>query len=261
MNLQEFKTWVRRQLGEDEGCPSVKVELSDKQIEQALNNAKEWFEAFVGLYKEASFALVSGKSEYDLSGVSPTVGNVVKAWFPLPANRIDFNGLYSGFLDIDGIPYGCGGTMASGAWGDNSFPQTTVVQAIQTMGANERLFSSDLDWEFYLDSTVEPHIRVMRVMPPPVDALGNCIYLYSIDPSAIKLEWYTAKHLYWLKQWALADAKYILGRKRGKFKSLPTAGGERSLDGEDLISESKEEKERLEEKILDVQGPVLPMIY
>lgn len=261
MNLQEFKVWVRRQLGEDEGCPSVKVELSEKQIEQCLNNAKEWFSAFVGLHREAQFTLIEGQSEYDLSAVTPRVGGVVKAWFPMPASRIDFHGLYPGFLDINGLPYGCGGVMASGAYGDNSYPQTTVTQAIQTMGANERLFSSDLDWEFYRDTTVEPNIRIMRVMPPPADAIGNCVYLYSVEAKDIKMEWYDAKHTYFLKQWALADAKYTLGRKRGKFQTLPTAGGERSMDGESLLQESRDDKQMLEDKILDIQGPVLPMIY
>jgi len=261
MNLQEFKIWVKRQLGKDDECPSVEVELSDSQVEQALNNAKEWYTAFVGLCKESYFTLSAGQSEYDLSAVTPRVGNVVKAWFPMPSNRIDFHGLYSGFLDMSGIPLGFGGVMSSGSWGSNSYPQATVVQAMQTMSSNERLFSSDLHWEFYRDTTTNPNTRMMRVMPPPVDSIGNCVYLYSIDPLDIELDWYDAKNLYFLKQWALADAKYMLGRKRGKFKSLPTAGGERTMDGDDLLAESKEEKRDLEDKILDIQGPVLPMLY
>lgn len=264
MKVQEFKVWVRRQLGEDDGCPSVKVELSEKQIEQALKNAIEWFNAFFPLYREGGFTLIAGQNEYDLSGVEPGVEDIVTAWFPLPASRIDFNVLYPGFLDINGFPCGMGGPMATGSagtWGAG-YPHTTVVQTLQTIQTSEKFLSSDLDWEFYRDTTTEPVTRIMRVMPAPATEVGQCVYRYSINPEDIKLEWYDAKRLYFLKQWALADAKYILGRKRGKYPGgLPTAGGERQLDGEQLLSESKDEKEMLEQKILDIQGPVLPMVY
>jgi hypothetical protein len=261
VRLQEFKTWVKRELGEDEGCPSVKVELSDKQIEQALNNAKEWFCAFVGIYKEASLNLVYGQNEYDLSSVTPRIGEVVQAIFPLPASRIDFNTLYPGFLDVNGIPYGMSGVAASGVWGDNSYPQTTVVQTMQTLSSNEKIFSSDLDWEYYDDPTVEPNVRILRVMPAPTQDTGTCIYRYSVLPEDIKIEWFNKKYQYFLKQWALADAKYKLGRKRAKFSSYSTAGGEKQLDGESLIAESREDKQILEDKILDVQGPPMPLLY
>lgn len=260
MKLQEFKVWVKRQLGEDEGCPSVKVELSDKQLEQALANAFEWFAAHIGIYREGSVTLITGQSEYDLSSITPRVYDVIGAWFPTSANFMNFHELYPGFLDLSGIPLGPE-PIASGAWGDNSYPQTTIVQTLQTQGSMQRLLSSDLDWEFYRDPTAEPPVPTLRVMPVPSTEVGPCIFQYSVDPEDIKLEWFGRRNLYYLKQWALADAKYILGRKRGKFKSLPTAGGDRQLDGDDLIAESKEEKRELEEKIMDMDGPPLPMIY
>ena len=261
MKLQEYKVWARRQLGEDEGCPSVKVELSEKQLEQSLLNAFEWFSAHVGIYREGSIALVQGKSEYDLSGVSPTVYDVVNAWFPMSSNFMDFHALYPGFLDLSGIPLGCTDPVAAGAWGDNSYPQTTIIQTLQSQGSMQRLLSSDLDWEFYRDPTTDPVIPVLRVMPSPTMEVGNCIFQYSIDPEEIKLEWFGNRYLYYIKQWALADAKYILGRKRAKYKSLPTAGGERSMDGDDLIAESKEDKRELEEKITMMDSPPLPLVY
>jgi len=39
---------------------------------------------------------------------------------------------------------------------------------------------------------------------------------------------------------------------------LPAAGGDRRLDGADLISEAREDKERLEQKVLSYAGPILP---
>jgi hypothetical protein len=261
MRIQEFKIWVKRQLGEDEGCPSVKVELSDKQIEQALQNAFEWFSSHVGFYREASVSLIAGQGEYDLSSISPSVHDVVNAWFPVSISSLDFSVLYPGFLDISGIPLGYADGFSSGMWGDNSYPQTTIVQALQSQGAMEKWLSADLDWEFYRDATQEPVVRIFRVMPVPQYTTGTCIIQYSIDPDEVKLEWFGKKYLYYIKQWALADAKYMLGRKRGKFSSLPTAGGERQLDGNDLINEARDDKRELEEKIMDMDGPAMPLVY
>ena len=53
----------------------------------------------------------------------------------------------------------------------------------------------------------------------------------------------------WLKRYALAIAKETLGLIRRKYSSIPTAGGERQLDGADLVRESQEEREKLDQEI------------
>jgi len=254
MRLQEFKRWIRRKLGDDGQC-TVKVELTEQQIEQALEDAKDWFNVFVGIYRESSLNIAEGTVEYDLSAVIPAIDTVSKVWFPRRGTEIDFSVLYPGFLDVEGIPYGVG-TL----WGEG-YPQTSITQTLQTLESMSKLLSSDLDWEFYKDTMVDPATKTLRIMPSPKQG-GVVYYFYRVDPSAIKLENYDPKHLWFIREWALAEAKYTLGRIRGKYSGgLPAAGGDRSLDGEALITESREDKERIEEKILDMQGPVMPMIY
>ena len=51
----------------------------------------------------------------------------------------------------------------------------------------------------------------------------------------------------WVKQYALATCKEILGRIRSKFGSLPIPDAEVSLDGEALVSEALDEKDKLKE--------------
>jgi len=253
MKIQEFRVWARRKLGQDDDC-GVKVELTDRQLSQCMDDAKEWYNAFVGLHKEATLTLIADQTEYDLSAVTPGIDKVVKVWFPSRVAGIDFGVLYPGFLDIQGIPYG-GGMM----WG-SQYPQTTIVQTLQTLESDARYLSAECDWEFYYDNLAEPDIRLLRVMPPPREA-GTAVYLYRVDPKDIKLEHYDPRHLWLIREWALAEAKYTLGRIRGKYTSgLPSAGGDRTLDGEALIQESRDDKEKLEEKILDFQGPVLPLV-
>jgi len=51
----------------------------------------------------------------------------------------------------------------------------------------------------------------------------------------------------WVKQYALATTKEILGRIRSKFSALPIPDAEVVLDGESLLSEGQEEKRELKE--------------
>ena len=254
MRISEFRKWARRKLGDDGEC-TVKVELTDAQLDQALEDAKDWFNAFHGLHKEAVLAYSNGAVEYDLSAVTPRIDEVVNVWFAQTIELIDFRGLYPGFLDVNGFPYGMMG------FGNGSSMQGTIVQTLQTIESSQRILSADPDWEFYRDDIDEnTPIRTLRLMPPP-DSPGNAIYLYRVDPRDIKLRMYKQRDLFMIRDWALAEAKYMLGRIRGKYTGgLPGAGGDRTLDGEALVQESREDKERLEQKIIDYDGPVLPVI-
>jgi len=49
----------------------------------------------------------------------------------------------------------------------------------------------------------------------------------------------------WIRKYALASSKEILGRVRGKFASIPIPNAETSLDGDTLVSEAQTEKEAL----------------
>lgn len=49
----------------------------------------------------------------------------------------------------------------------------------------------------------------------------------------------------WIYQWTLALSKELLGLIRSKFKSFPIPSGDLELNGEDLISQAREDKDRL----------------
>ena len=49
----------------------------------------------------------------------------------------------------------------------------------------------------------------------------------------------------WVRQYTLALAKELLGMIRSKFNSVPIPGGDLQLDGSDLKSSAKEEKDKL----------------
>jgi hypothetical protein len=56
------------------------------------------------------------------------------------------------------------------------------------------------------------------------------------------------EHL-WVREYAIAEAKIILGRAYRKFQALSTPTGETSLDGNELVQEGKDEQTTLLENI------------
>jgi len=57
------------------------------------------------------------------------------------------------------------------------------------------------------------------------------------------------RDVFWIREWARAECKGILGRALRKFSSLSTPTGETSLDGEAMVAEAQEEKAALLEDI------------
>lgn len=55
----------------------------------------------------------------------------------------------------------------------------------------------------------------------------------------------------WVRQYMLALCKEILGRVRGKFKTVPIPGNDLTLDGDSLIQEGRDEQEKLKSTFLE----------
>ena len=60
----------------------------------------------------------------------------------------------------------------------------------------------------------------------------------------------------WIKKYALARAKMMLGTVRSKFSGINAAGMNIAADGEALKSEAKEEIDKLEERLWGMQRPM-----
>lgn len=56
----------------------------------------------------------------------------------------------------------------------------------------------------------------------------------------------------WVRQYALALSKELLGQIRSKFSSVPLPEGDLNLNGSDLISQAREDQNRLTDKMLEL---------
>jgi len=96
--------------------------------------------------------------------------------------------------------------------------------------------------------------KYLQLYPGPTETPTPVIIEYrALDSNTIH-------HAYrnWIQRYATASAKGILGRIRGKYKTLPGPGGGAQMDGGVLVQESAEEKKQLmEELMLEIQeGPM-----
>lgn len=96
------------------------------------------------------------------------------------------------------------------------------------------------------------------------DIVNGQIYLYPGDATIEEIgivykaeasdEGYEGTN--WVKDWATAKAKHMLGTARSKMSGFTTAGGNISADGETMRSEGKEEMAALAESLNLLQKPM-----
>jgi hypothetical protein len=123
-----------------------------------------------------------------------------------------------------------------------------------------------LDPDYYIDED----IQIDEASDDATAVKPRCIYFYNPTGLSYKCSWVeigdrplekvTTRDEDWVLSYSLAHAKEILGRKRGKFGTLPVAGQPLELDGPALLQEAREEKaelnEDLRQRFIGVNYPV-----
>ena len=94
--------------------------------------------------------------------------------------------------------------------------------------------------------------KYLLLSPTPVTTPQQAI----IEYRALNSDSIHPAYRNWMQKWTLAAAKGVLGQIRGKYVVLPSPGGGAQLNGEALLSQSREEKQLLmEELIFEIEGP------
>lgn len=108
----------------------------------------------------------------------------------------------------------------------------------------------DHDMKIWIDYYVESDKDITNF-------LSGSRYQYVSDPSDVPYEFCQYCKInqpgkQWIKKYFLALCKETLGRILQKYSTVPIPGGEVTLDGAELRSEAKEEKDALLEKLRDM---------
>ena len=93
--------------------------------------------------------------------------------------------------------------------------------------------------------------KYLNIAPPPSFAEEVLVEFKAIDSNSL--------HPYfvnWIQRFSLAICKVILGQIRGKYQTLPSPGGGAQLNGESLIQQGTQEQEQLVEQLMsEIEEP------
>jgi hypothetical protein len=253
---------IKRRLG----YPMIKVELHPKQIEDAIDYARDKFIKWaVGQATQETFLTVllsAGQNFYDLPvGVTEVVSynDEGSAWGINTLFTID-NFLYNRGM-LNPIFWGTG----------NQYNLVSYHIALDFLNTIDKYTPSVYNWKYHrYENQLEIHpappsgsdFDVMDQNGNPVsfDSPGYILlrtYMleasqyYNTDKGWTPLDSY--ENFYtsdWIFDYALAECKIILGRIRTKFAQFASIGNTGiALDGDALISEGIEEKTQLKETL------------
>ena len=251
---------IRRRLGH----PLIKVELDNTQIFDAIDYARDKFIKWaVGQSRIETFftmALSATQTVYQLpTGVTEVVdytdsggsaGGGINTLFTLD-NYLYNNGMYEALYRTN---------MSGGGY--------TIISyhiARDFLETVNRYTPTKYNWKYHRFS------NELEIQPAPptgnaltiiqdgneftIDSPGYALLkVYMMEGSTHNENWSSSDQNFYTSDWifdyALAECKIMLGRIRSKFANFASVGNTGILmDGDTLLSEGKEEKEKLEETL------------
>lgn len=241
--------WMQRQLG----CGRVFVELTEDQLGDCFYNAVRWYIARKGIKRLAVCNLAPGIVEYLMPG---DTDEVIHVWFP--GVQIDVIAAVNpyAFVDIDQLPVMY--QSITGIPGGQFYG--TLHQILSHAETARRVIGAEPAWDFTKDD------RKLRVSPAGIRS-GTAMARYAssklttVDPVLPSTEKNDLANLRVrdrdiLLKYALAEAKIVTGRIRGKYLDWPGAGGTRTMDGDALLSEAREDQANLTTELIGLSDPV-----
>jgi hypothetical protein len=107
-------------------------------------------------------------------------------------------------------------------------------------------FPDKIWFEFYVPLDAWQTDPTKSGTQTPVDGVNN---MNSIPLQNLPFDKINSIGKQWIRRYALALAKEMLGRVRSKFSTIPIPGESVTLDGDKLLSEGKEEQKALKDEL------------
>lgn len=231
----------RRALHEDIrmafGHPSVRVELTKQQLDQCINNA------LLVLRKYSSQSYLKALFFMDLKPNQQI--------YSLTNRCVGFNKI----VDITAIRRTKAGAFRT-AYSQNDNFAFAALQQLYTLGTFDML-------TFHLTSSYVEELEVLfasRIMYNWAERKRE-LKLYQVPRSheRVLIEAIIEKPeqeiisdretAYWIKRWAMTEAKGMLAQIRGKFATLPGPNGTTTLNANDLQSQLEAERQALIDEV------------
>ena len=233
----EIKGFISRNLG----APTVAVELTDDQYDDAISEAKLWFMGLIGQMKNKVLTIQPDGGAFD---VAEDCLSVVECHFD-----IHRAGLFDQFswAGVELNPLGFGSYGAYGGVGGVGGGYSDIVQSMQYLEQARRILSADRDWEW------DWQAKKLRIYPTSGDIGTNVFVVYLVDEMDLgKVRPYEYRLL---RKYALAEAMTILGNVRSKYSDGPSASGTITLNGTDLLANADMIRDTVRDQILALRPP------
>jgi hypothetical protein len=149
-------------------------------------------------------------------------------------------------MDLGSMSLVDGGVVYSTATQDYSY----IVQLFQAREMGQRILGIDPSWEFLgID-------RRLRILPYQGNVLqaGRMWVLYVSNQLELRAMTVVEQELLYRRM--AAEAKFTVGMIRRKYSVWPGAGGGVSVDGSDMVSESRDDMKDLDDEIRQIGMPI-----
>lgn len=252
---QELIEKVKRRLG----WPMIKVELDDSQILDHVDYARSKYIKWAAgnATHECFFTVMlsAGQYMYDMpSGVTEVINYTVD-------NTGDVNKLFT----LENYLYNLGTFDVFLDGGNTLISYHIGIDFLKTL---KRYTVDAYSYKYH------PYTNQLEIQPPPpsgnsltVDGITYdspgwiLVQAMMIEGSTVSSDWELESfslNLFdstWMLDYVTALSKISLGMIRNKFANFTALGNQGiSLDGDSMISEGKEEKERLEEELREEES-------
>ncbi|HGX4521527.1 hypothetical protein [Escherichia coli] len=229
------------------GAGAVEVEITDGQLEIAIDNAVSNYRAWSSASKEEAFL---NMKFYDSQSVYmlPTEVEIVKKIYRYG------NGYLSSGSGNSVDPFSLAFTntyLLTSARNAGGYDLTTYDFSFQFQELVGRMFGRDIIFQF---NPMTKKLIIDRDIRGTEEVL---LHVYHNIPEPLLFQ--RQQSYPWLRDWALSEAMIMLGRNRAKFASLPGPQGTFSMDGDTLRNEGLQLQEQLKERLKRYQDGAEPL--
>ena len=226
--ITDLTAYIKSQLG----YPSIKIEVTDTQIQQIIRDAVQRFTEFsYGDLEDTLILQLHGKGEY---AMPDTITNIIKLSKGGASNILNFN-----------VNFGAG--LVPNIWSEQFFSgggsiTGNIIDNLMSISANksilEKYFGDDVNFIFNV------HKKSLTVLD---EYRGAAVLHYQYEYLADETNDFIFNHE-WIKGYCISKTKFLWGTVTGKYDQT-LIGGSR-VNYADMKSEAQTELDKWDEQLL-----------
>ncbi len=221
------------------GFPIIKVDVTDQQISQIIDNAVQKFTEYsYGTLENTVVVQLNGMGEYPMPD---TMTNLIKLSRGSTSNITNFSANFGAGY----VPDIWSQQFFSGSLTGDIIP--AIIGISTTKAVLDKFFGDDIVYNF------NPHRKILNVLQ---NYSGPAVLHYQYEYLADEDNDFIYNHE-WIKEYTVAKVRYQWGNNTGKLDQT-LIGGAR-INYADMKSEATTELERLEDQLLSKWSDPCPV--